>query len=72
MHELGHALGFFHEQARPDRDRFVKVLWQNVQQKEKYNFKKATPQMTVSFNKPYDYASIMHYGKYVSFLIVLF
>jgi hypothetical protein len=36
MHELLHALGIFHEQSRNDRDRFVKIVWDNVSLKDKH------------------------------------
>lgn len=34
-HELMHALGFFHEHSRPDRDQFVVINERNVKSGEK-------------------------------------
>ncbi|KAJ6667186.1 hypothetical protein lerEdw1_017164 [Lerista edwardsae] len=61
QHEISHALGFIHEQARSDRDDYVKINWQYVAAEEHGNFKKVTSD---NLDLPYDYASVMHYGAY--------
>lgn len=58
-HEMMHALGFFHEQARPDRDDHVVIHWDNIDPEKYINFNKATE--INSRGSPYDYESIMHY-----------
>lgn len=59
-HELNHALGFWHEQSRADRDNYVRIMWQNIPTDQQHNFNKFTSGAdTQGF--PYDYNSIMHY-----------
>ncbi len=60
QHEISHALGFQHEQTRSDRDYYVRINWENIDPNMAYNFYKHS---TNNLNTPYDYSSIMHYGR---------
>jgi hypothetical protein len=74
-HELGHTLGLWHEQSRPDRDTYIRINLSNV--------RKNDPQCPDPSGKPgscdgqfslhpeanyygphdYDFDSVMHYGE---------
>uniref|UniRef100_A0A915M988 Metalloendopeptidase n=1 Tax=Meloidogyne javanica TaxID=6303 RepID=A0A915M988_MELJA len=58
-HEVAHALGFWHEQSRPDRDLWVQVQWDNIDRDSQ--FLKEQPSDVDNSGVPYDYGSIMHY-----------
>ncbi|XP_048482543.1 protein SpAN [Plutella xylostella] len=62
LHELLHALGFMHEQSRPERDHFVTVHYRNIRIGAENNFKKADAKSTDDFGVGYDYNSVMHYS----------
>merc|ERR1712098_269407 len=61
IHELMHALGFYHEQSRSDRDDYVKIHWDNMEKEGHFNFRIGNP--INDYGTPYDYCSIMHYGQ---------
>ncbi|KAJ8338302.1 hypothetical protein SKAU_G00372680 [Synaphobranchus kaupii] len=60
QHELNHALGFYHEHSRSDRDNHVRITLENVQEGMENNF---LEEDTNNLNTTYDYTSVMHYSR---------
>lgn len=59
IHEIGHAVGCWHEQSREDRDSFVKIIWENIDPNAQHNFNQHINDGDDVGS--YDYCSIMHY-----------
>ncbi|XP_063297692.1 astacin-like metalloendopeptidase [Pelobates fuscus] len=58
QHELMHSLGFYHEHSRNDRDNYIEIRWQYIDEVNKHNF---NIEDTNNMSLPYDYTSVMHY-----------
>ncbi|KAL6087373.1 hypothetical protein STEG23_016674 [Scotinomys teguina] len=61
LHELMHVLGFWHEHSRADRDRYIRVNWNEILPGFEINFIKSRSSNMLA---PYDYSSVMHYGRF--------
>lgn len=59
MHELIHAIGFYHMQSHTDRDKFVKINLENVKTGFANNFNTYPSTVINNYNTPYDMDSIM-------------
>jgi hypothetical protein len=63
MHEIMHVLGFVHEQSRPDRDQYIEVLWDHIQENYKSEYA-IVPESFFDAERatPFDFRSIMMYS----------
>ncbi|GJM17991.1 MAG: hypothetical protein DHS20C14_02040 [Phycisphaeraceae bacterium] len=61
IHEIMHAIGFYHEHQRNDRDDFIEILEQNVAPGQLGQFAKSAPGNEFG---DFDFESIMHYGPF--------
>ena len=54
MHEVGHTLGLWHENQRPDRDSFIKIL------NDKNIYINRLALVPIDLTVPYNLNSLMH------------
>lgn len=57
-----HAIGFYHEQSRPDRDDYVTIVWDKIEAGKEHNFNKYSEEEVDTMGAPYDYGSVLHYS----------
>lgn len=63
-HELMHAIGFVHEQSRPDRDDYININYDNIEPSKRHNYDKQSNFVwdNIVENTEYDLKSILHYS----------
>ncbi|VDD87919.1 unnamed protein product [Enterobius vermicularis] len=61
-HEVGHALGLWHQQSRPDALEHIRIIEDYILKTYIGDFKLREPSEIETFGIPYDLGSVMHYG----------
>jgi hypothetical protein len=64
LHEMGHVLGFTHEHQRADRDKYITIVKENVEDHYwGFGFKLNFEAQKTDLVTTYDFLSIMHYRR---------
>ena len=66
IHEIGHAIGLWHEQSRVDRNDYITIHYDNIQSGREYNFEtyETGGYDGKEFTTNLDFGSIMMYSPY--------
>lgn len=67
IHELGHAVGLFHEHSRADRNGWILIDWNNIRPGKAHNFQTYIESGQNGFDiGDFDFESIMLYPSFIS------